>query len=578
MATRRQVLRAGLQGVAALGTARLLTSCSPIFTSPGLEPFVDPLVVPTPQAPGAVLTAASGSHRFHSSLPANPTIGLGGEAFGGPWWDSHAGDPVHTTLANRLGRHPLAEHVDTTVHGTVASDRERPRLSLHLHGGVIPASQDGHPLDTIAPGADQTYDWPNHQEAATLWFHDHALGITRLNVHAGIFGLYTVRDEVDTGAATNPLGLPTGEFEIPLVLQDRGFDADGRSRFRAFSFVPEGNWEGGMIGDTIAVNGTVWPRLDVARGRYRFRILNASNLTTYHLTLGDGRPFVVIGNDHGLLDAPVPTADLRISPGERIDVLVDFSDAEPGTRIVMRNDHPQPLQAEIFGTTVIPHVMAFDVGAARGHVGPIAERLRIGPTAPLPTLAQMAARRSSVRNVTLSQVGTDRNPPAWMTLDNVGFDVEAQPARQGTVEQWNFINTTLDDHPMHIHLARFRVLERVPINPLLYQLIERRPDAHTEWHPSADAYATGRPTPPDPWERGWKDTVIAPGNSITRVLVEWPTAEHLGFDPDEPYRVSVPDPAPAWCPIGGEVQGYVFHCHVLDHEDNEMMRPIRVIA
>lgn len=565
-------------GMAGAAAARMLTGCTPIFTSPRLEPFVDPLPVPVPRPAGGELIAAGATHRFHSALPANPTMGFGGEPFGGPWWDARADQTVQTTVRNRLGPHPLAAHVDPSVHGTSVTDRDRPRVSVHLHGGVTPARYDGHPMDTFTPGGDHLYEWPNRQEAAALWYHDHALGITRLNAHAGLFGLYTVRDEFDTGDAGNRWGLPSGEFEVPLVLQDRGFDEDGQVRFRAFSFVPEGSWEGGMIGDTIAVNGAVWPRLDVVRGVYRFRLLNASNLTTYHLTLGNGMPFVVIGNDQGLVDAPVPTPDVRIAPGERLDVLIDFGAAEPGERVVMRNDHPQPLQASIFGTAVVGDVMAFDVGPAAGPVRTIPEQLRGGPLAPVPPPGELLARRTSVRDVTLSQLGADRNPPAWMTLDNVGFDVEAHPARQGTVEQWNFINTTLDDHPMHIHLARFLVLERVPIEPLSYQVLEARPPAGSEWHPSADAYATGPATPPRVWERGWKDTVLAPGNTITRVLVEWPTAGHLGFDPDAPFRIPVPEDPPAYCSIDGQIRGYVFHCHVLDHEDNEMMRPIRVVA
>lgn len=502
---------------------------------------------------------------------------MNGQSFGGPRFGAVAGTPTHSWIHNDLGDHPLRASLDTTVPGTLPSDGDSPRVSMHLHGGVTPAEFDGHPMDTFLPGQSHRYEWPNVQEACALWVHDHSHGITRLNVHAGLFATYDLRDEFDTGTASNPIGLPSGEFELSLSLQDRGFDEHGNVRFRAFSFVPEGSWEGGMIGDVITVNGQVWPRLSVARSLYRLRLLNASNLTTYNLRLTSGTQILVIGNDQGLLDAPVSCANVMLSPGERLDVLVDFSSAAPGDRVAVENSHPQPFQAALFGTPVVRQVMAFDVDGGPGAVKSIPESLRGGPrlARPLESIESMKAAVAATREVTIIQVGTDRNPPAWMTLDNVGFSVPATPSVQGRTEQWNFVNLTPDDHPMHLHLGRFRVLGRSRFDPLLYSIQSPRPEAGVEWHPGADQFATSPLLQPALWELGWKDTVVAPGFTITRVIVEWPTAAELGFDPDAPFSVLSHH--------GGshtreELQGYVFHCHVLDHEDFEMMRPFRVVA
>jgi FtsP/CotA-like multicopper oxidase with cupredoxin domain len=564
--TRRELFKA--LGVTGLGAAGIASGCSPIFESRGLTKFIDPLPLFPVARAGAPLPMAPGRHRFHSELPLADTWGYGGASFGGPRLQAVAGERVVTQVANSLGAHPLARDVDPTVPGAVFCDVTKPRTSVHLHGGLNPAPSDGHPKDTFITGQSREYIWPSRQEAASLWYHDHAMGITRLNVHAGLFGMYDLRDNFDTGDSSNPLGLPSGEFEIPLAIADRAFDNNGHVRFRSFTFVPEGKWEGGFIGDVATVNGAVWPQLSVGRGVYRFRMLNASNLTTYHLSFSNRMAFWVIGNDQGLLNEPVRTASFRMSPGERIDVLVDFSGLSIGDRVVLTNDHPLPVQASIFGSRVVNDIMAFDVaGGATSHRS-IPTVLRGSTTGParLPSVDSLLRRVSSTRNVTISQLWANRNPPAWMTLDNVGIDVPATPARQGTVEQWNFINTTGDDHPMHIHLAKFQVLGRTRFDASAYQLLQTRPAIGREWNPTAEPFATRAMQAPDVWERGWKDTVLAPGFTITRVLVQWPTVEECGFDPDERYRVNDID-----------VQGYVFHCHVIDHEDNEMMREIRAV-
>ncbi|WP_313954608.1 multicopper oxidase domain-containing protein [Frankia sp. EI5c] len=479
-----------------------------------------------------------------------------------------AGAAQRITHGNRLGQHIFAADVDTSLHGASDLDRTSPRTVLHLHGAPSPPGSDGHPSATFRPGRDVVYNFPHNQEATTLWYHDHTEGITRLNVCAGLAGMCLVRDQYDTGRPGNPLGLPTGEFEIPLVLQDKMFSADGSLSFRVFKLIEQGVWEGGMTGDTVVVNGAVNPNLTVARGLYRFRLVNAANLRTYHLFFANRMPFWVIGNDGGLLDAPVRTTDLHIASGERYDLLIDFSGLAPGTRLELRNDEAPPFQSTVIGVDVLPRVMQFTVGTAQGFTGSPPARLRGGGNKP-PALPPLPSPQK-VRTVTLSQLVAVRWPPAMMTLNNLRFhDSDIERPRQGSVEQWDIVNTTDDEHPVHLHLVQFRILHRQRFAANSYELLNPRPPVGTRWTPAVGPFTVGQPTQqPAAWEKGWKDTVRCPSNTVTRVLVRFPTADELHFDPDAPFQ----------SPEGETLQGYVWHCHVLDHEDDCMMLPYRVVT
>ncbi len=177
--------------------------------------------------------------------------------------------------------------VDLCLHGPNMQGNT-PRTVVHLHGGHVAAENDGYPEDTMLPGEEQTFFYPNLQLPATVWFHDHALGITRLNVYMGLAGLFLIRDQFEAD-----LGLPSGDFEIPLVIQDRSFNADGSLAYPAA-------WQDHFFGEYVLVNGKVWPYLEVRRGLYRFRLLNGSNSRVYTLSLSNGASFQQIGTDGGL--------------------------------------------------------------------------------------------------------------------------------------------------------------------------------------------------------------------------------------------------------------------------------------
>lgn len=542
---------------------RRLLSLPLVFRSPPLAPFVDPLPVP-PQATGdVVVDARATTHRFHRDLPPAPAFGYAGQDYLGPVVEARSGTPTTLTFRNRLSTHVFADDVDVSLHGASDRDRTAPRTVAHLHGGVNPPAMDGHPEHTIMPGQDRAYRYPNRQEAAGLWFHDHAMAITRLNVYAGLASMYLLRDEFDTGTQDNRLGLPAGEFEVPLVLQEKIFTADGRQSARSTPIVPQGSWEGGAVGDVGVVNGAVWPELTVARGLYRFRVLNAANLSTWRLFFSNRMRFWAIGNDGGLLNAPVATRWLKVSPGERIDLLVDFSDLEPGATVVLRNDEPVPPQSALIGSVPLPYLCRFRVARAAGRRRRVPDALRAGPRR-LPSVR----RPPRVRDMTISQLFAVRNPPALMTLNNLPFQTDdVERPVQGSVEQWNLINTTFDVHPIHLHLVNFRILGRQPFDRLRYELSNPRPAVGVRWTPSAEAFVTGPLEPPAPWEAGLKDTVRVEPDKITRIAVRFPTADELGFDPDATFG-------------GGShpLRGYVWHCHVLDHEDHDMMLPWRLLA
>ncbi|MFA9270108.1 MAG: multicopper oxidase domain-containing protein [Baekduiaceae bacterium] len=216
--TRREVVGAALAAAAAVSTPRAFAGPSNsaigrnplMFVSPRIEPFVDPLPVLQYRAAGGELVAANARHRYHRDLAVSDTAGFGGQSYLGPVLEAHRGQPVTQTFRNELTAHPLARHLDPTIHGASLLDRSRPRMSIHLHGGLTEPGSDGHPLASTRAGQTRVHHYDGDQEAAGLWYHDHAMGITRLNVYAGLAGHYLLRDDWDTGTSSNPLGLPAG--------------------------------------------------------------------------------------------------------------------------------------------------------------------------------------------------------------------------------------------------------------------------------------------------------------------------------------------------------------------------------
>jgi FtsP/CotA-like multicopper oxidase with cupredoxin domain len=527
---------------------------------------------------------------------------------------------------------------------------------VHLHGGEVPPQLDGGPdawftsAPVPAPGTQQghgyysfpvgaanaaTYQYPNTQEAAPAWFHDHVLGITRLNVYAGLAGGYIITDNT-----TNPppVDLNDPTKIIPLVIQDRMFDVNGQLYFPSIGINPEHPfWVPEFVGDTIAVNGKTWPYIEVEPFKYRFLFLNGSNARAYQLDFkvqgkGKSPTFWVISTDGGYLDAPVPVQQLTIMPGERYGVIVDFAGFRPGTTLLLQNSArtPFPGGAPVNRSTT-GRVMEFRVidPLVTPYTMPPPPQTTFTPTALTPlrssnpieklaptivTPAQDPIGHTPIRRLTLNEV-MGPGGPLEVLVNNTKWSGESartygdfvpvltggittlysELPKEGSTEVWEVINMTADAHPIHLHLVQFQLLSRQPFDarrymaaydlafpggiyrpafgpPLPYTPVIggvsdptlcSEPGAVCGGNPDPGALGLllGVPAPPLPQEQGWKDTVIMYPGEVTRIAVRWApqdatatVANYFPFDPN-----------------GGH--GYVWHCHIIDHEDNEMMRP-----
>jgi FtsP/CotA-like multicopper oxidase with cupredoxin domain len=334
--------------------------------------------------------------------------------------------------------------------------------AIHLHGGHVEARFDGYPTDVIPVGATRDYVYPNRQLAAPLLYHDHEMDRTGLNVYMGLVGAYLLEDDEEPA-----LNLPSGDYDVPVLIQDRAFDVDGSLRY-----TPEMD---GMFGDVILVNGVPQPRFAVANRKYRLRIYNASNARTYELTLSSGKPLIQIGTDGGLLPAPVPRTIIPLLPFERADVIVDFSSVDVGSQVILQN-------GRTVGRTAA--IMRFDVERREKDPSTVPSALR-------------AFERLDEKSATVTRdftLGMDMGGEKmrWV-LNNQAFDhhrVDFAP-RLGETEIWRLTNKSGGHpHPMHVHLDMFQILDR-------------------------------NGAPPGPGEVGWKDTVAIGPDEMVRIIIRF---------------------------------------------------------
>ncbi len=599
----------GMAGMtpAAMAAMPTTATCPVPSHSPVLSAFTQALPVPpridARNGGTTALAMRSGTHRFHSDLAATPAFGYtaaadtGTDVYGGPTIEARKGTPVHLAVTNALGAHPLAAFMDPTFMGMTGTDDVAPRGVVHLHGAHSEPSQDGLPDATAGPGNTLRYTYGNDQDSAGLWYHDHSWGMTRLQVSAGLAGQYWLRDAYDTGRPGNALGLPSGAYELPLTLQDRSFNADGTFAYPVGAFCGTGHgggypdqWSPESFGDVATVNGAVTPNLDVARGVYRFRVLNGSNARFYHLSMPAGAPVYQIGTDGGLLDAPVRLTSLRLAPAERADLLVDFRGVAPGTTLRITNDavapYPSAPPDEADGGSPLPDIMQFRVTTALGTQAAPPATLRGGKGQPARLPALTATRTRTVMLNEIADPVVDEpvhghiNNQFYADATGMPRTTQIETPALDTVEEWDIVNTTGDAHPIHLHLTQVRLLNRQDFDEPAYTASVNAllpapglPDpsvSGTGPFParSAAAFLTGPRVGPAANERGWKDTIVAMPGQVTRILV-----------PFGGTAAGVP------APFVGDARGasvqrfvgtYVFHCHILEHEDNDMMQPYRV--
>jgi bilirubin oxidase len=388
------------------------------------------------------------------------------------------------------------------------SNRLREPTTSHWHGMILPAAMDGGPHQAIAPGATWRAHWTVRNEASTLWYHSHLMGRTGEQVYRGLAGLIIVDDDT-----IDRLGLPSdyGVDDIPLIVQDRRFDRVGQ-----FVYDPgmRNSAPPGMLGDVILVNGLYAPFAEVPRRLVRLRILNASNARRYNFGFADGRAFHVIATDGGLLAAPVEARRLQLSPAERAEVLVDFSDSAP---IVLMSyavdDGQRTLQKILFGRSDRPD----DTGEQFKIVEfrPVGER---AATARLPQTLRPVARMAPDERAKARRFKLGATAINGRRMDQVRID---QVVVKGATEVWRLQSSAPVAHPIHVHGAQFQILDRNGASPL-------------------------------PHELGWKDTVVVRSEEVVRIVIRF--ADYA--DPHLPY---------------------MFHCHNLEHEDMGMMGQFVVV-
>lgn len=511
----------------------------------------------------------------HTHQPLMTTVWGYHGTFPGPTLVARRDVPLNILWSNDLvdnnGPLPHILPVDVTLHW--ADPAGWPGTGVptvtHLHGGHTESASDGLPEAWFTPGFGMTgnyfvkpqYHYDNDQEAATLWYHDHALGITRLNVYAGLAGFYLLRDDnEDALVAANQL--PTGPYEIEIVVQDRMFTEDGELYYPSEP-EEEGQPEPSVLpeffGDIILVNGAAWPILDVEPRQYRFRFLNGSDSRFYNmwpvdhglqtataisLRAASHVPAIYqIGSDDGLLESPVRLNKILIGPGERIDVVMDFSNpAVFGKTFVMKNNARSPFpKGDVIDPSTAGQIMAFRIGkpldTSQYPLTTLPQNLRPlhGPIDPL---VQDGAARSLILFEGEDEYG--RLEPQLGTVED-GALKWAAPITENPmvddVEVWAVYNGTEDAHPIHLHLVAFQILDRQKF----------RADQNPENGALSNIKLIGKAKAPGDGEQGWKDTAIMYPGEVTRVIAKF----------DREGR-------------------YVWHCHILSHEDHEMMRPYYV--
>lgn len=624
--------------------------------------YVEPLFVPPviDATTGAPYTITMTEFPWQVLPAPNPAAGIVGfpptmvwgynNSYPGPTVVAKRGVPAWVTYNNNIINPLLLQYlaVDQTLHWAdplglnCMMNPANPAcflpyngpvpVSVHLHGGEVPAAFDGGPDSWFTPGLGITgpgfvtnvFNYPNGQEPTSMFYHDHALGVTRLNVFAGLAAFYLV---TGTPGVDEPLNLPSASYDIGLAIQDRMFDTNGQWFFPNLGINPTVHpfWIPEFFGDAILVNGKTWPFLNVEPRRYRFHLLNGSNARFYTLSIvqdaGAGKGignrrgpiFYQIGSDGGYLDLPVPLTQLTIAPGERADVIVDFS-GFAGATLVMTNSAKAPFPngappdpktvGQIMQFRVVLPLASIDT-SCNPALGQCARPTPIVNIKPAPGTVP-------VRRLTLNEV-MGPGGPLEVLLNNTKWSAPyTENPRVGATEIWEIINLTADTHPIHLHLVQFQLVNRQNIQtgkylaaydaafpggayipasgpPMPYGACYDAagnpiPGAVCGGNPDPTPFLMGAPLPPDPNETGWKDTFRMNPGQITRVAVRWAPQDApvagtpCPLPPTPPQPNCVPSAGVNLYPFDPTTfPGYVWHCHIIDHEDNEMMRPYPVL-
>ncbi|KAK7280348.1 hypothetical protein RJT34_25411 [Clitoria ternatea] len=500
--------------------------------------------------------------KFHRDLPPSMVYAYGltkqTATVPGPTIEALYGVDTHVRWQNHLPpKHILPW--DPTI--PTAMTTEGIPTVVHLHGGIHAPESDGNANAWFTSGfrkkgptwTQKTYHYPNNQQPGNLWYHDHAMGLTRVNLLAGLIGSYIIRHP----PIEDPLGLPQGnDYDLPLVIFDRSFRIDG-SIYMNFtgnnpSIHPQ--WQPEYFGDAIIVNGKAWPRLTVRRRKYRFRIINASNARFFRLFFTNGLRFTHVASDSTYIEKPVTTNETLVGPSEITDVIVDFSKSRSNVT-VLANDAVYPYPSGDPVNEANGNVMKFII--LPDHVvdtSKIPKRLVEYPGADLSGV-------SRTRYIAMYEYTSDIDEPTHLYLNGKPYDAPVtETPKEGSTEAWYVINLTEDNHPLHIHLGLFKVLDQTKLlkQDEFKECMMKINDA-VKCH--VEKYARGEKVEVPDHEKGWKNVYKMMPGHVTKIVVRFSyihTNTSYGFD-------ATKEP------------GYVYHCHILDHEDNAMMRPLKII-
>ncbi|WP_199829720.1 O-aminophenol oxidase PhsA [Streptomyces sp. MMG1121] len=598
------------------GLERLTGEIAQQRTPDELTPYAAPLTIPPVLRPATddvlretEIALRPAWVRLHPQLPPTLMWGYDGHV-PGPTIEVRRGQRVRIAWTNRIPKDSefpvTAVGVPARAPGTPPASTEPGREGVepdkdvaalpawtvtHLHGAQTGGGNDGWADNAVGYGDAQLSEYPNDHQAVQWWYHDHAMNITRWNVMTGLYGTYLVRDGEE-----DALHLPSGEREIPLLLADRNLDTDedGRLNGRLLHktvIVQQSNPETGkpvsipFTGPYTTVNGRIWPHAEVDAAWYRFRLVNASNARIFELVLideaGDPVPGIVhqIGSDGGLLPRPVPVdfegdlPTLTAAPAERFDLLVDFRSMAGRTLRLVNKGPNQPAGVpDPAGDVRYPAVLEFRIRETCGeedtfelpevlsgsfrrltHDLPHGHRLVLLT----PPATKGAGGHPEIWEMTEAEdpggltlpadgivqvTGPDGTTKTYRRTSRTFNDALGFTIAEGDYEQWSFLNLAPIVHPMHIHLADFQLLGRDA-----YDVSGFDPAVGGTRTPLR--YDAGRAIPLAPNERGNKDVFRVPGNQMLRVMGR--------FD--------------------GAYGRFMYHCHLLEHEDMGMMRPFVVM-
>ncbi|XVE92059.1 hypothetical protein REPUB_Repub01dG0064700 [Reevesia pubescens] len=502
--------------------------------------------------------------KFHRDLPPTPVFAYGASrrtaTVPGPTIEALHGIDTYVTWQNHLhSKHILPW--DPTIPTAIPATKKGVPTVVHLHGGIHEPASDGNSNSWFTAGfkergptwSKRTYHYNNNQQPGNLWYHDHAMGLTRVNLLAGLIGAYVIRHPEVEG----PLKLPYGdEFDRPLLVFDRSFRIDGSIYMNSTGNNPSihPQWQPEYFGDAIIVNGKAWPKMMVRRRKYRFRIINASNARFFRFFFTNGLEFIHVASDSTYLGEPVLSNETLLAPSEIADVVIDFSKSKTDEAI-LANGAPYPYPSGDPVNESNGKVMKFIINKKREvDTWRVPNKLIKYPTPHLSSVSQ-------TRYIAMYEYTSDIDEPTHLYINGKPYEAPTtETPKAGTSEIWNVINLTEDNHPMHIHLGLFKVLDQTELVNVeeFNGCMTKKNDAIKC---QISKYARGKKIEVAAHEKGWKNVYKMTPGYVTKILVRFSyihSNASYSFDPSA-------------------LPGYVYHCHILDHEDNAMMRPIKVI-